>query len=268
MPLQIALLAGLATVAGPVLFVRAFRDFRLRRLIQNTPTSRLRSMSMGLVEVTGAVEPRSAATAPFSGRPCVYWEVDISTRSRRNQWTVVHRNASGSPFFLRDETGVALVYPHGATCKLNYGVEEECLGIALPDCYAQYLHDQRLKAAVLWRMGQMRFRERVIAEGEAVFVLGTATPKAHAIAISDGDQLQATGTDDAGAHRLRQLDQECVGVIRRGESETTFILSEESEKQIAFDVGLRGWGEMIGGPLLTLLGLGYWLSVLSARMGR
>ena len=267
MALQLGFCAALATVGGPVLFLRSFRDLRMRRLIENTPPSRIRSMPMGLVEVSGAVEARSMLSAPFSHRPCAYWEVDISTRNR-NGWTVVHRNASGHPFYLRDESGVALVVPHGARSSLRPGVEEDCLGITLPDCYTEYLAEQHLRAAVLWRMGSMRFRERLLEPGQAIYVLGTATPRLRAIAISDDDVLEATGTEDATGNRLRTLDQQATGVIRQGESEPTFILSEQSERQLAFSIGLRGWAELLGGPLLTVLGLGYWLAMLSTRMGR
>src|SRR5690349_12440553 len=136
MNLEAGVYATLAATAGPVLFLRGFRDLRLRRLIRNTPPARIRSLPMGLVEVAGTAEARSTVIAPFSGRACVFWEVDISTTTRRNPWTVVHRNASGHPFYVRDETGLALVYPQGATCKLQRGVEEECSGLSLPECYA------------------------------------------------------------------------------------------------------------------------------------
>jgi E3 Ubiquitin ligase len=254
--------ATLGLVAGPGMFWRSFRDMRMRRLIQNTPASRIRSMAMGLVEVNGHVAPRSVVTAPFSGKPCAYWEVDVATRARRNAWSVVHRNASGHPFYLSDDTGTALVYPQGSRCTIQYQVEEECSGLALPDCYADYFRDQHLGMSTLWRMGALRFRERLLEEGQQVYVLGSATPRAHAVAISDGDEMAATGTDDAHLHRVQAPAIEPSAVIRRGENETTFIISQQSERDLTAQLGLRATGELIGGPALTLLGLGYWLYVL------
>src|SRR5262249_50817472 len=119
MHLSFPIYATLALGAGLWLFVRAFRDFRTRRLIENTPTARIRSMAMGLVEINGEVVQRSEHLAPFSGRPCAYWQVDIATRGRNNTWSIVHRNASGSPFFVQDDTGLALVYPQGADCRVQ-----------------------------------------------------------------------------------------------------------------------------------------------------
>ncbi len=257
-------LGSAALLTGPGPFVHGFRDYRDRHLTQNTPTARIRSMPMGLVEVRGTIEARSTMAAPFSGRSCVFWEVEIATQSRRGVWTTVHRNASGHPFFLRDDTGVALVYPQGAMCKLRQGLEEECLGISLPECYAQYMSDQNLALRALWRTGTMRFRERSLEPGQPLFVLGTAGPRAHAVAVSDDEPLAATGTDDARPNPIRELDHATVAVIRRGESERTFLLSEQSQRDLMLTLGLRSWAELLGGPILTLLGLGAWLWMLSA----
>jgi hypothetical protein len=235
----------------------------MQRLIQNTPTSRIRSMSMGFVEINGEASPRSQLMAPFSGRPCVCWQVDIATRSRRNAWQVVHHNASGNPFFLRDETGVALVYPKDAKVRLNFQVEEECLGVSLPDVYAGYLREQRPAGSALWRLGSLRFRERVLEAGQRVYVLGTAMPRPQSVTISMDDELEATGTDDRSARRLHDLDHEAQAVIRRGENESTYIISQQSERELTTQLGLRATAELIGGPALALFGLAYWLHALS-----
>src|SRR5262245_30203583 len=136
---QMSALMTMAALGGSGLFASGFRDFRLKRLIQNTPTSRIRSMAMGLAEVNGVVECRSLVLAPFSGRSCACWSVDVAVQGKKNQWHVVHRATSGHPFFVRDETGVALVYPHGADCKVHFGVEEVCAGLTLPEPYASYV---------------------------------------------------------------------------------------------------------------------------------
>ncbi len=261
--LDLPLWATLALGAGPVLLWRSFRDLRTRRLVQNTPTARVRSMPMGLVEVCGEAVARSELAAPFSGRPCAYWQVDIATRTRRNAWTVVHRNASGHPFFLRDETGVALIYPEDARVRLNFQVEEECLGVTLPEVYAQYLREQRLAGGTLWRMGAMRFRERLLETGQRIYVLGSALPRPQSVAISMDDELEATGTEEYRARRLQTLDHEVQAVIRRGDNERTFLISQQSERELTAQLGLRALAELIGGPVLTLFGLGYWLSLLS-----
>lgn len=261
--LGLPILSTLALGGGLVLFRRSFRDLRLRQLIQNTPTARIRSMAMGLVEINGAVEAHSSVAAPFSGRPCVYWEVDIAIQGRQRSWSTVHRNASGQPFYVRDETGLALVFPRGARCTVRHGTEEQCMGIALPDCYAQYMKDQGIGRRHLWRLTMMRFRERVLEEGQRVYVLGSAVPRPRVSTISEGEAIEATGTDGMRARRIQALHQETDAVIRQGENEPAFIISQNSEREVAMDLGLHATGKLIAGPAIALLGLAGWLEVIS-----
>ncbi len=265
--LDLPLFAGLALVVGPVLFLRSFRDLRTQRLIQNTPTARIRSMPMGLVEIQGEVLPRSVLAAPFSGKPCAYWEVDISTHTRRGQWNVVHRGHSGHPFYIQDDTGTAMIMPEGADTRINFGVEEECAGLSLPDCYSSYMRDQKLGLHAFWQLSSMRFRERVLEEGQHVYVLGTAMPRGRAVTISEDEPLAATGTEEPRAHRLRELGERAVAVVRRGEIQPTYIISQQSERELSTQLTLRAMAELAGGPLLTLFGLGYWLYSFSAGRG-
>jgi hypothetical protein len=263
--IRLALAATAALGSGPIVFGRGFRHLRTCRLIENTPTARVRSMPMGLVEINGQVIPRSTVVAPFSGQSCAYWEVDVSVRGRRRGgWTVVHRNRSGHPFYLRDETGLALVYPHGADCRIRGGTDEDCLGLNLPACYADYLKQHPSVLTPVIRVSNLRFRERKLEEGQRVYVLGTAVPRSHEVVISEGDSLAATGTDDRHVARLRSLDAELDAVVRRGENEGTFLISQESERDLVLGLRWKALGLIVGGPALTLLGLGYWLDVLSA----
>ena len=260
--LDLPFYATLSLCAGPWLFARGFSVLRTRRLIQNTPTARIRSMAMGLVEINGTVGARSALAAPLSGRACAYWEVDISTRARSRNWIIVHRNSSGQPFYLSDETGRALIYPKGSQCKVRFGHEDECLGLKLPEVYAQYMSDQRLAMRHFWRLSVMRFRERILEEGQNVYVLGTAMPRLQVLSVADSD-LEATGTFGAPARPARVIRDEGVAVIRRGENDSTFIISQESERELTLGLGFQGFSQLLGGPAMTLFGLGYWLYALS-----
>lgn len=258
--------ATLSLCAGPILFLRSFRDLRLRRLIQHTPTARIRSMAMGLAEVNGVVSARRAIAAPFSGRACVFWDVDISVPRRRAGWTVVHRDHSGQPFLIDDGTATAWIYPRGAESRLRFTQEEVCAGVALPECYARYMSERGLLMRHLWRIGVMRFRERVLEEGERVYVLGSAEPRGRAITISDGDveAEAATGTDGPRTGRgPRPTDPEPVAVIRRGAHEPAFLISQAPERELVLDMGLQALAKLALGPALTLFGLLTWIAVLS-----
>lgn len=263
--------SALAALGGPWLFHKGFRALRVQQLIRNTPTARVRSMAMGIVEVNGTIVNRSRVTAPFSGRPCAWWEIDIqtqSTRSRSGQrtWHTVHHDASGHPFFLRDETGVALVYPQGADCRVPYDVSEDTRGLGVPDMYMEFMKSRDLGMRAVWALGPMRFRERRLEEGQRVYVLGHAFPRSVARAVSfDEEALEATGTDSFGAAHVRTLDEECCAVVRRGPHDPAFILSTSSERDESLLWGLKAFGGLVAGPLVTVFGV--WCLLELAKSG-
>jgi hypothetical protein len=264
-------LSGLATVAGPLAFFHGFKALRVHQLIQDTPTARVRSMAMGIVELNGAVVPRSQVAAPFTNRPCVWWEVEIqqlesSSRSGTRSWRTVHHTASGHPFYLRDETGVAMIYPQGADCRVPYDVGEETNGLGVPDLYMDFMKEQNLGLRAIWALGPMRFRERRLEEGQHVFVLGRANPRSMSRSVSfDEEALQATGTESLGATHVRTLDEECRGVIRRGPHDPAFIISTTSERNESFVYGAKAFGGLVGGPLLAIFGV--WCLLELAKSG-
>ena len=252
-----------AFVGGIFVFTRGFRDLRVFRLIRDTPTAKIRSMAMGLVEINGEAETRSLVAAPFSGRRCAYWQVEIAIRGKNNTWNTVHRNSSGQPFFVRDETGLAMVYPKGADCRINFAIEETCPGINLPSPYSEYLRDNVSATKWLWRLSMLRFRERTLEEGQRVYVLGSAMSKPQVLVVSDGEGMAATGTDgDSWSGQVQQRSQEAIAVVRRGENEPVFIISQTPERDLAVMLGLKGWVELVGGPLLAIGGLWYLLASL------
>ena len=252
-------------------FVLGFQALRMKRVIHDTPTARIRSLAMGLVELQGRVRARSRMSGPFSGRPCAWWEVELQTLRRSKnglrQWGTVHKEHSGRPFYLEDETGTALLYPDGSRVNAGSHVEEETHGFGVPEPYASYMSERDLPLRGLWSLGPMRFRERMLEEGTAVYVLGRAHPKPHAVAVSQDDEvaLEATGTDAIGAAHVRHFDGACSAVIRRGPHDPAFLISDRSEKTMSMEYGFKAFGGLVGGPLLTLFGL--WCLIELAKSG-
>ena len=259
-----------AVGAGVLAFAHGFRAMRLQRLIQDTPTARVRSMAMGLVELEGALRGRSRSRAPFSDCDCVWWEVEVQTLRQSNKgmrsWNTVHREQSGHPFYVDDGTGTALIYPQGATVSAGDVVTEETHGLGVPEPYASYMANRQLGMRHLWSVGPMRFRERRLEEGRAVYVLGRVQPRAQAVEISmDEEALAATGTDAMGAAHVRRYDQQCMGVIRRGPRDPALLITDRSEKAVAAEYGLKAFGGLVGGPLLAVFGL--WCLIELAKSG-
>src|SRR5204863_334955 len=81
---------------------------------------------------------------------------------------------------------------------------------------------------LLWSIGPMRFRERALEEGRAVYVLGRAEPRPHAVEVSmDEEVLEATGTDAIGARYVRMNDGRCTAVIRKGPRDPALLISDK-----------------------------------------
>jgi hypothetical protein len=112
--LAVAVLAGGAA---------ALRSIRIARLIEDTPTSRVRSAAQGYVELAGQALPlpETRNLAPLTQRPCVWWRYRISKKvesgsgkNRRQRWQTVASGRSSIPFLLDDGTGTCIVKPDGA----------------------------------------------------------------------------------------------------------------------------------------------------------
>src|SRR5256885_7174413 len=64
----LSVIAMLGVAAGIFLFFRGFRMLQYKRLILNTPFSKIRSASMGLVEISGTPNGPQTIASPITGR--------------------------------------------------------------------------------------------------------------------------------------------------------------------------------------------------------
>jgi hypothetical protein len=113
---------------GVYLFYRGFRILQRKRLIMNTPSSKIRSASMGLVEVNGLATGPYTLMAPVTGVPCYYfrtvaWELRQSGKNRK--WEKAAEESLHVPFYLDDNTGRVLVNPQGAELDVHRDFHEE-----------------------------------------------------------------------------------------------------------------------------------------------
>jgi len=114
------LVLGVAVLGGGWL---AFRFLHIARMLEDTPTSRVRSAAQGYVELVGRSKALAGTTniAPLTQRPCVWWRFRVQRRTgstsrgnQRTKWQTVQSGRSEQPFVLDDGTGECVVQPTGA----------------------------------------------------------------------------------------------------------------------------------------------------------
>ena len=130
-PHGLLLFCLLGFVGGIAAFLYGFRLLRRRRLILDTPFSKIRSASMGMVELSGLAVGPYTMIAPLSSKPCYYhrsvvWE--WKQEGKDKAWVKVAAESMHVPFFLDDNTGRVLVDPRGADLDLHCDFKQEFNG--------------------------------------------------------------------------------------------------------------------------------------------
>lgn len=108
---------GAAGVASLALFLGCFALLRKARVIEDMPTSRIRSAAQGYVELEGhaRVLPGPAVVSPLSRQPCAWWSYTIRHYdSTDRKWHTVESETSGELFVIADTTGECIVDPEAA----------------------------------------------------------------------------------------------------------------------------------------------------------
>lgn len=107
------ILAVMGFFAGVSSFYKGFLLLKKKRLIENTPTSKIRSIAMGLVEVYGKVVPynENLLMSQFSKKKCVYYRyiVEELRGGKSKNWETIQKSEEAVPFYLQDDTGSVLV---------------------------------------------------------------------------------------------------------------------------------------------------------------
>ena len=161
---------------GLYLFYRGFRLLAQRRLIENTPASKIRSASVGLVELSGLAEGPRTIQSPITSLNCYFyrslvWEWIQSGKS--GHWQKVVDEILHVPFYLNDNTGRILIEPEGAELDIHRDFHEEYNNSIFGG------NDLSLNVgAFLVRHGvstsrKLKIEEYCIKPKNALFVLGT-----------------------------------------------------------------------------------------------
>jgi hypothetical protein len=163
--------------AGIYLFVHGFHLLQRRQLILNTPASKVRSASMGMVELNGLAVGPYTMVAPVTTRACYYYRTVVwewKQQGKNKQWVKVATECMHVPFFLDDNTGKVMVDPRGADLDLHRDFQQEfCDGFfttkeEVPPNVHSFLSRHGISTT-----NKIKVEEFCIKPKNALFLLGT-----------------------------------------------------------------------------------------------
>ena len=159
-PLSLSLMS-----AGLMIFSHSFVLIKRKRLFENTPRSKIRSMPMGEVEVGGKARQKYYLKSPYTYTNCIYYSYKIfelvNTKDGQ-RWSLKEYNDSGRvPFYLEDDTGRTLIMPEKAI--LHAGVKETISGDMLSSVFGT-------RSAI----NNRKIVEITIPAGQFLYILGYA----------------------------------------------------------------------------------------------
>jgi len=283
-------------------FFWGFKRLRRKRLIENIPTSTIRGLALGLVELTGKPKKKALLKSPLTKTDCVLYRYTVERyeqRGKSSRWVMVTQgNSFYCPFLLDDGTGQILVFPKDAELILpvDYEFVTGFFG-STPANLVEFMQNNGISYQGFLGNHKMRFREWHITEYDDAYVLGTANKandfmnnhqenlikrlselkKDHNFMKetdknSDGNVSQDEW--DAAVFRVEQevLQKELEEnknndvtdvIISKTEGEKSFIISDQSQKDLTFKLGTQAAMGVFGGGALVL----FMLYLLLASLG-
>ena len=221
---------------GMVLFVKGTHWMRRERFIENIPTSKARSVAMGLVELFGRVECANfkLLRSPLTDQKCVYYRCEVSEDSGRNDTKdkILASEKRGIHFYLNDETGRVLVDPEGARVDIKKNFHLRKL--------SRY---PRQAAFLIETMGLNSTPEDILSKNITVLE--------EYILPFDKCYVIGEAVDNPHLERGTGRKNEDSIMIRAPSSNANYTISDRSEKEIL--KFLRKWTKigMVGGPALS-----------------
>jgi hypothetical protein len=228
-----ALLPGIiCIIVGIILVFFGFKWFKRKKLIEDIPTSKIRSLAMGLSEINGRViKGAEILKGPLTQKDCVYYKYTVEEYrgGKHSHWVTIESAEKGVHFFLQDETGAVLVDPQ----KAEIEVPMDLMTYNKPDFFHLSVN---ILPGVGFSIGEprRRYTEWNIEPNDILYILGTA---------GDNPFIEE-GTADKSVMDV---------MIQKGDSD--YYISNTSEKSLLLLLTLKSLAGIFGGCAMMLGGL-------------
>ena len=217
----IAIILVLLTIGG---FIGAFYFVLRKRIIEDTPTSAIRSAAQGYVELSGhgKLMQGSVISGPLTGTTCTWYSYTIEehrSSGKNSHWVTVEKEISDSLFLLIDDSGEAVIDPEKANVTPT-----------ITDVwYSHSRHPEpresgtKKKKGFFSRMGRYRYTEKRMHPEDPLYAIG--------LFETVGGAGSEFNTDGDVGHVLREWKKNSEQLLARfDENEDGQIDMEEWQK--------------------------------------
>ena len=237
-------------VVGLTTFFNSLKNLEMKRLLENVPTSKIRSLAMGLVELKGKIQVKDKILKdPFDDKECVYWRIQIQElvkSGKTRKWVTRHKAKNQVPFLIGDQTGSVLIYLDDVNTNDVKRDKQYDLATFFSDEIPLNVKDYCRKYNVKlkgWFGGKkrMRFVVTYLEPDDDIYILGSARPLL----------------------KNEQKDSKNVTAAIDRSKEELFIISDKSEKELIDEYGGQSYIIPLGiilsaiGFSMILTSLGY-----------
>jgi hypothetical protein len=193
-----------------------FYHLHRARLIEDTPTSRIRSAPQGYVELIGEADRMQGepVISPLSATPCCWWRYKVERKDDKG-WRSIRREKSQALFLIKDETGECILDPEGATItpsERNIWYGPDATPSAGPDRGIGTTHSQFNRFGLQISInttfdGDYRYTEELILPGDPLYAIGLFS--------SLGELDRKAMRDEMIKERLRQWKADHATLLDR-----------------------------------------------------
>jgi len=163
-----------------------FRYLHRSRIIDDTPTSKIRSAHQGFVELEGVgrLMKGTPIVSPMTHMECLWYSYSIQRKSNHHsiadndeemRWETIDSGVSDNLFLLADSTGICVIDPEEATItpsysKTWYGTRQ--YNISDPAAASAIADLSRSSSKLLFGNNNYKYTEKRINVGADLYVLG------------------------------------------------------------------------------------------------
>jgi hypothetical protein len=272
-----ALIGGIfIIVIGIISFIAGFKSMSRYRIISDIPTSKIRSLAMGIVEIYGKIFEEKTIETPISKSKCVYYKFDIqeyketgSGKSRSCKWVTIYSENKIIPFYAKDDTGKVYVIPDGAefdmqpkkifyskgaiigSIKTFFGLFNTAKSVSNEMKNKGITDEEKIKEEISKKMKD--FSKSNIVEidvnKKSFFITTIGDRKYFEYFLEPNENVYILGSAFNDRTKNNNL------VIKKGENEETFIVSNKNEEELLKSFKKKMLFGFFGGSGMIILGL-------------